>query len=207
VTGAQLLRDVAAGRSPGATLVYRPGPTAAFGRLDRLRPGYEAAQAAARRHGFEPMLREGGGHAVVYDERSVVLEEVTPSADIASGIQPRFEAGTARIVAALRSLGLEPQVGELPGEYCAGGHSVSLDGIKVAGTAQRVIRGAALFAAVVLVGGGDAIRAALTDIYSALELDWEPSTAGAIQDVSPDVTPEAIEAALVRSPHGGQSAR
>jgi lipoate-protein ligase A len=124
---------------------------------------------------------------------------VTPSADIVSGIQARFDSGTARIVEALRSLGLEPQVGELPGEYCAGAHSVSLDGIKVVGTAQRVVKGAALFAAVVLVGGGDRIRAALTDIYAALELDWEPSTAGAIQDIAPDITPEAVELALGRS--------
>jgi octanoyl-[GcvH]:protein N-octanoyltransferase len=197
VSVAELLRDVAAGRSPGARRVYRPEATAAFGRVDRLLPGYGAAQDVASRHGFEPLLREGGGHAVVYDERSVVLEEVMPSDDIAAGIQERFAAGTARIVAALESLGLAPQVGELPGEYCAGAHSVSLDGrIKVVGTAQRVIRGAALFTAVVLVGGGDAIRAALTDIYAALELEWDPSTAGAIQDLAPQITPEAVEQAL-----------
>jgi octanoyl-[GcvH]:protein N-octanoyltransferase len=197
VNAAELLREVAAGRSPGATLVYRPGPTAAFGKLDRLRPGYADAQAAARRHGFEPMLREGGGHAVVYDARSVVFEEVTRSDDIAAGIQARFDAGVARIAAALTTLGLAPQVGKLPGEYCAGAHSVSLDGrIKVAGTAQRVIRGAALFSAVVLVGGGDAIRAALADVYAALDLDWDQSTAGAIQDVAPHITPDAVEQAL-----------
>jgi lipoate-protein ligase A len=74
---------------------------------------------------------------------------------------------------------------------------VSLDGIKVVGSGQRVVRGAALFAAVILVGGGDAIRAALTDVYAALELDWDPSTAGAIQDVATDITPESVEAALV----------
>jgi octanoyl-[GcvH]:protein N-octanoyltransferase len=142
------------------------------------------------------MLREGGGHAVVYDQRSVVVEEWTPNAEIVIGIQERFDAGTARIAEALRSLGLDPDVGELPGEYCAGAHSVSLEGIKVAGTAQRIVRGRALFAAVVLVGGGDLIRAAVTDIYAALELDWDPATAGAIQDVAPHITPEAVEAAL-----------
>jgi octanoyl-[GcvH]:protein N-octanoyltransferase len=142
------------------------------------------------------MLREGGGHAVVYDQRSVVVEEWTPNAEIVIGIRERFDAGTARIAEALRSLGLDPDVGELPGEYCAGAHSVSLEGIKVAGTAQRIVRGRALFAAVVLVGGGDLIRAAVTDIYAALELDWDPATAGAIQDVAPHITPEAVEAAL-----------
>lgn len=197
MNASELLREVAAGRSPGGSRVYRPAPTAAFGRVDRLRSGYADAQAAARRHGFEPMLREGGGHAVVYDERAVVFDEVTPNSDIVAGIQARFDAGATRVAEALASLGLEPRVGELPGEYCAGAHSISLDGrIKIAGTAQRVVRGAALFSAVVLVGGGDAIRAALTDIYAALDLDWEPSTAGAIQDVAPHIAPEAVEAAL-----------
>ena len=142
------------------------------------------------------MLREGGGHAVVYDERSVVVEVWTPNESIVTGIDERFEEGTARIVSALRSLGLEPEVGALPGEYCAGGHSVHLGGIKVAGTAQRIRRGSALFAAVVLVGGGDLIRAALADIYAALDLSWDPSTAGAIQDLAPHVTPDSVESAL-----------
>jgi octanoyl-[GcvH]:protein N-octanoyltransferase len=148
------------------------------------------------------MLREGGGHAVVYDERSVVVEVWTPNESIVTGIDERFEEGTARIVSALHSLGLDPQVGELPGEYCAGGHSVHLGGIKVAGTAQRIRRGSALFAAVVLVGGGDLIRAALADIYAALDLSWDPSTAGAIQDLAPHVTPDSVESAL-RAAFGG----
>jgi lipoate-protein ligase A len=176
--------------------VFRPRATAAFGRVDRLRPGYAAAQQAARDHGFEPLLRPVGGHAVVYDERAVVFEDVTAHENIAGGIEDRYTRGTAEIVAALRSLGLDPQVGELPGEYCAGRHSISLNGIKVVGSGQRVVQGAALFAAVVLVGGGDAIRAALTDIYAALDLDWDPSTAGAIQDVAPDITPERVAQAL-----------
>jgi octanoyl-[GcvH]:protein N-octanoyltransferase len=179
--------------------VFRPRATAAFGRLDRLRPGYPAALQVARDHGFEPLLRPVGGHAVVYDERSVVLEEVTAHDDIVAGVQDRFRDGTDRIVGALRSLGLDPQVGELPGEYCAGAYSISIDGIKIVGSGQRVVRGAALFAAVVLVGGGDTIRAALTDIYAALDLDWDPSTAGAIQDVAPDVTPESVDQALRRA--------
>jgi len=126
----------------------------------------------------------------------VVFEEVSGHDDIAAGIQDRFRDGTDRIVAALRELGLDPRVGELPGEYCAGSYSVSLDGIKIVGSGQRVVKGAALFAAVVLVGGGDAIRAALADIYAALELDWDPSTAGAIGDVAPQITPERVEQAL-----------
>src|SRR3954447_14009103 len=44
-----LLEEVGAGRRPPALRVFCPPPTVALGRLDALRPGYEAARAAARR--------------------------------------------------------------------------------------------------------------------------------------------------------------
>jgi hypothetical protein len=43
-----LLVDVAAGRRPDALRVFRPAATAAFGRLDALRPGFERAAEAAQ---------------------------------------------------------------------------------------------------------------------------------------------------------------
>ena len=68
-----LLADVAAGRRAPALRLVRPGPTAAFGRLDALLPGYRRACALAREHGFTPVLRSVGGHAAVFDERCVVV--------------------------------------------------------------------------------------------------------------------------------------
>ena len=184
---------IAAGRSPA--LVFRPRATAAFGRLDRLRPGYAAAQEAARDHGFEPLLRPVGGHAVVYDERSVVFDEVTPHDDIAAGIQDRFApAPTGSSPRCARSASI-PRSASCPAST-APAPTASASTASSRRHGQRVVSGAALFSAVVLVGGGDAIRAALTDIYTALDLDWDPSTAGAIQDVAPHITPEAVEAAL-----------
>jgi hypothetical protein len=69
--------------------------------------------------------------------------------------------------------------------------------VKVAGTAQRSIRGASLMTAAIVVEGGDRLRAALVDVYDALELDWDPRTAGAAEDVAPGVRAEAVEAAVV----------
>src|SRR6185295_10261076 len=56
--GHALLRRVARGEIGPTLRVYRPGATVAFGRLDRLRPGFAAAVVAARAHGFEPVLRQ-----------------------------------------------------------------------------------------------------------------------------------------------------
>ena len=103
----------------------RPLPSAGW-------TGCAAAMAPRRRRrartDFEPMLREGGGHAVVYDDRSVVVEEVTRERRDRHRHPGALRQGTAGIVDALRSLGLDPEVGELPGEYCAGAHSVTSTG-------------------------------------------------------------------------------
>ena len=144
------------------------------------------------------MLRLGGGHAAGYDEGSVIVELITPAATIAEGIAERFEAGTrapGRRAAAMRAC--PRRLGELAGEYCPGRWSVHAGAVKVGGTAQRTIRGASLLAAVVVVQGGDRLRAALVDVYAALELDWDPRTAGAAEDLAPGVTAAAVAGAVV----------
>jgi lipoate-protein ligase A len=201
-----LLRDVAAGRRPPAVRVFQPGPTVAFGRLDALRGGFAAACAAARRHGHTPVIRSAGGHAAVYDARCVVVEHVTAEADVTAGLQDRFAAQSRLLGDVLRGLGLDARVGELPGEYCAGAHSINLDGrLKVVGIAQRAIRGAALTTAVITVQDGPRLRALIADVYAALALDVVPERAGAIDERLPGVTAAKV-AALVAAAYGGTPA-
>ena len=69
--------------------------------------------------------------------------------------------------------------------------------IKLVGSAQRAVRGGALLSAFILVGGGDRLRGVLFDVYRALEIPWRPATAGALDDVAPGVTIEAVEATVL----------
>jgi octanoyl-[GcvH]:protein N-octanoyltransferase len=178
-----LVERVSAGELGPMLRIYRPAPTLAFGRLDRLRPGFPAAVAAAREHGFEPVVRAPGGHAVAYHDGCIVVDEIIPDRDPIAGMQARFTRSGERLAAALRTLGVDARVGRVPGEFCPGDYTVSARGrVKLVGTAQRVIRHASLLAASVAVSGGDTLRAVLADVYAALELDWDPATAGAIAD-------------------------
>jgi octanoyl-[GcvH]:protein N-octanoyltransferase len=193
-----LLTRVAAGELEATVRLYRPGPTLAFGRLDALRPGFAQAGAAAREHGFEPVVRLAGGHAAAYDEQSLIYEEITPQLDVTAGLHERFRDGAALLAGALDGLGVDARVGEIPGEYCAGAYTVSASGrLKLVGVAQRAVRDAALLTAFVLVAGGDRLRAALVDVYRALELVWDPHTAGALDDVVPGASVAGVEHALL----------
>jgi octanoyl-[GcvH]:protein N-octanoyltransferase len=192
-----LLRQVGEGKRGPVARVFRPGPTMAFGRLDALSAGYDAARDAARDHGYEPLLRLGGGHAAGYDEGAILVEVIRPVATIAEGVHERFEWLTALLVETLAFLGITARVGELPGEYCAGEHSVNAAGVKLAGTAQRTIKGASLVTAMLIAQGGGPLRAALTDVYAALDIDWRPQTAAAANDIVPSLTAGDAERALI----------
>ncbi|MCW3038989.1 MAG: lipoate--protein ligase family protein, partial [Solirubrobacterales bacterium] len=189
--------------------VFRPGPTVAFGRRDASLAGFGTAVTAAEDAGYAAVLRLGGGHAAAYDEGSVLVELITRERAVGVGIEPRFAALAARLEEALRAVGIAPVVGELPGEYCPGRWSLHAEdsGIKLAGLAQRSIRGAALTTAVVVVEGGRRIRGVLEPVYAALGLPWDPSTAGAAEDVRPGLRAgafaDAVAATLEPPPRRG----
>lgn len=193
-----LLERVATGARGPLLRVYQPWPTAAFGRRDSFAPGFAAAAAAARRHGFTPVIRSAGGRAAAYDQGCLVIDEIFPAADAVSTIGERFADGADGQARALRHLGVDARVGEVPGEYCPGEFSVNARGqTKLVGAAQRIIRGGWLFSAVVVVTGSAPLRAVLTDIYAQLGLSWEPRTVGAVTDENPAITIDDVRGALL----------
>ncbi|MBJ7330868.1 MAG: hypothetical protein JHC95_13285 [Solirubrobacteraceae bacterium] len=194
---ATLLR-VARGELTPLPRVYRPAPALAFGRLDARREGFGAARDAARARAYAPVMRLAGGQAAAYDAQSLVVEQFLGPDDVGGDLHERFGDMTTLLAEALAELGVDARVGELPGEYCPGEHSVNSRGtLKVAGAAQRVVKHAALVSAVVVVGHGAAIRDVLVAVYAALGVDWDPSTAGALTDHHPELTIDAVEGAVV----------
>lgn len=194
----ELLRAVAAGERPPALRLYRPPATVAFGKLDAIRPGYEHARAAARAHGFEPVLRAPGGHAAAYHEQSLGLDLVFAAPDPIPHVHEWFREAAERLARALVSLGVDARVGAVPGEYCPGAYSVNARGkVKLVGTAQRVVRGASLLGATIVVRDGGRVRAVLSDVYGALGLEWDEATAGAVEDEVPAVTVGDVERAVL----------
>jgi len=186
------------GRHRPAVRCYRPAATVAFGRRDSFLPGFPVAAAAARARGFTPVIRGAGGRAAAYDEGCLVFDEVMPATESAVGIEERFATEARRQAEVLKGLGVDAQVGAVPGEYCPGEFSVNAGGrVKLIGAAQRIVRGAWLLSSVVVVDGAAGLRTVLTDVYAALGLEWDPATVGAVADEAPDVSLEDMRRALL----------
>src|SRR5688572_3852823 len=193
-----LLVRVAEGARPSVVRVYEPGRTVAFSKLDSHAPGFAAACEAARARGYEPVIRLGGGHAAAYGPGCLIHEEIVPHHSTLEGLSERYARESGIVESALAGLGVTVTAGQLDGEYCAGAHSLHTGGVKVAGIAQRVVKGAALVSTVVLVDAGPSLRAVLVDVYRALGIDWRPETAGSLADVTAAPALPALAEALAR---------
>jgi lipoate-protein ligase A len=193
-----LLEQVARGERGPTVRLSRPGRVVAFGRRDLNSPGYAEAVAAAREAGFAAMERIAGGRAAAYSEGTLSLTITLPDQAPARRTSARFEyaAGIARD--ALRELGVDARIGEVEGEYCPGAFSVSSGGrTKLVGIGQRMVRGAAHIGFVIAVSDSSLIRQVLEPVYSALDLEWNPGTVGAIDDQLPAVGLAETEEALL----------
>jgi octanoyl-[GcvH]:protein N-octanoyltransferase len=194
------LRRVAEGLEPETLRLHRPAPVVAFGPRDRVAPGFPRAVAAAREQGFSSLERLAGGRAAVFHEGTIAFSWAIPDTSAREGISRRFDEIAAIMVEALRSLGADARIGEVPGEYCPGEHSVNARGrTKLVGVGQRIVKDAAHVGGVVVVSGSDRIREVLMPVYDALDLDWDPETTGSLEDEVPGVSWDEAETAIAKA--------
>jgi octanoyl-[GcvH]:protein N-octanoyltransferase len=190
---------VAAGELPPTVRIHRPGNEVAFGRQDIASPGYEAAAEAARAAGFAAVERLAGGRAAVFHTGTIAIARAYADPQPPKRTYARFEEMADLIANALRGLGVDAGVGEVPGEYCPGAYSVNARGkTKLAGIGQRMIRGGAHMGGVVVASGGSEIARVLEPVYRALELDWDPATSGSVsEEIGREVDPGELEEAVI----------
>ncbi len=194
-----ILRRVSEGTQPQTLRIHRPGAIVAFGPLDRLSPGYGRAVDAAHARGFGAVQRLAGGRAAVFHEQTIAFSWAIPDSQPRLHIERRFQELSSIIVTALRDLGVDARIGEAPGEYCPGEHSVNARGkTKLMGVGQRILLHAAHVGGVVVVGQSDRVRNVLIPVYEALDLEWDPATAGSLEDEVPGISWEEAAEAIIR---------
>lgn len=194
-----MLSRVSRGETGEMLRVYRPqAPAVAFGRRDVRLPGFPDAVAAAARAGFRPCVRAQGGRAVAYTGEALVVDHVSPDPEWPSGLERRFAEFGNLWAGLLDAFGVDARVGEVPGEYCPGSHSVNARGVvKLVGTAQRMVRGAWLFSAVLVFDGVPTLRPLLREVYAALALPFDAASVGSLAGEAPGVSLDRVEEAVL----------
>lgn len=197
-TAHALLRRASRGESLGSLRVFRPTRMVAFGRRDTNRPGFPDAAQACRGAGFTPVVRASGGRAVACTPAALVVDHVQRDPASLGGMDSRFEDYGAMLGDVLSDFGIDARVGEVPGEYCPGAHSVNARGtVKLIGTAQRMVRDAWLFSSVLVHDDAAILQPLLAEVYAALEVEFDPTSVGAFAQEAPGVSLETLEQAVI----------
>jgi lipoate-protein ligase A len=170
--------------------IYRPQRTVAFTSRDISTPGYSEAVKRAEELGFTAVKRSPGGRAVAYHEESVVFDLLSHDPDPHRFINERFEAIGNIFVETFARLGIDTHLGELPREFCPGKYSVVTNRIKLVGTAQRIIQGAWMIGACVIIRNTEPVREVLDHVYRAMNVDMDPGTVGSLEACNPMLTTE-----------------
>ena len=193
-----LLLQVARGERGPTLRLHASGSVVAFGRRDSVQPGYRQAVDSALASGFGAVERLAGGRAAVFHPGTLAFSWTVPVDNPRAGIIERFNEISTIMLDAFRSLGIDARVGEVPGEYCPGAHSVSIGGVhKVMGVGQRIISGAAHVGGVVVVSGGGLVADVLIPVYEALGIEWDPATSGDLLSAAPGITIEDARRAIL----------
>jgi lipoate-protein ligase A len=177
--------------------IYRPQRTVALTSRDFSTPGYDVALTQAKKLGFIPVLRSPGGRAVAYHEESLVLDVISHDPNPHQLIDKRFEALGEVFIETFNMLGISAKLGQIPREFCPGKYSVISENVKLVGTAQRIARGGWLISASVIVRNAAPVREVLSHVYSALELDMDPRTIGALNEINSSISVDDLTTSLI----------
>lgn len=150
-------------------------------RLPALRDGIEFLKA----DGWNVIVRNSGGLAVVLDEGIYNLSLILHEKDNGLSIEKGFETMAALLRKLLAPYEIDFQTGEIVGSYCPGSYDLSVDGKKFAGISQRRIRGGVAVQVYLCTTGSGSERARIIERFYQLAGNGD-------RDRCPPIYPETM---------------
>ncbi|WP_080843792.1 lipoate--protein ligase family protein [Cytobacillus gottheilii] len=185
-----LCESIGSGISPPTARSWVHGNTVVLGIQDTKLPYLKEGVAFLKEQGYDVIVRNSGGLAVVLDEGvlnlSLLFSEHEKSIDINRG----YEAMWQLIKEMFSDFHKEIEAREIVGSYCPGSYDLSIDGKKFAGISQRRLRGGIAVQIYLCVNKSGSERAELIrEFYSIAKKD------AVTKLVYPDIEP-AVMASL-----------
>lgn len=133
--------------------------TIVLGIQDCRLPNVQTGVEYLKQLGWNVVVRNSGGLAVVLDEGIYNLSLILHEKDNRLSIELGFETMVALVKKMLSHFGISFQSGEIVGSYCPGRYDLSVDGKKFAGISQRRIRGGTAVQVYLCIDGSGSERA------------------------------------------------
>lgn len=160
--------------------------TIVLGIQDSKLPFLEDGIQFLNEHGYDVIIRNSGGLAVVLDEGILNLSLIMKDEKTLS-IDRAFEKMVFLIKEALNDITKQVVVKEIAGSYCPGKYDLSIDGKKFAGISQRRIQGGVAVQIYLCASHSGAKRAHLIEQFYRHSIKNEKT-----RIVYPEIQPETM---------------
>ncbi|MCA1320344.1 lipoate--protein ligase family protein [Bacillus tianshenii] len=157
-------------------------------RLPHLQEGIDYLNS----QGYEVIVRNSGGLAVVLDDGVLNISLVFPEGEKAIDINRGYDAMFELTKDMFKDLTSEIEAREIIGSYCPGSYDLSIGGRKFAGISQRRIRGGVAVQIYLCINGSGSERAAMIGEFYKRALQGE-QTKFAFPTIDPSVMASLTE--------------
>lgn len=136
----ELLKEVAAGKRGATARLWENSQCLVVTRKETRFPDFEMAKCQLESEQWPVIVRDSGGTTVPHHPGILNFSLLIPQTHEQSfDLDTVYMALCEPIRLALAELGLIAEYGETPGSYCDGRYNLNVDGLKVTGTAQKIM--------------------------------------------------------------------
>lgn len=156
-----LCASVGKGESPATARTWVHHQTIVLGIQDTKLPYLEEAVNFLKNMGYDVIVRNSGGLAVVLDHDVLNISLIFPESEKGIDINRGYDAMLDLIKEMLKEHGAVVEAREIVGSYCPGSYDLSINGKKFAGISQRRLRRGIAVQIYLCVAGSGEMRAEL----------------------------------------------
>ncbi|MFS0635035.1 lipoate--protein ligase family protein [Mesobacillus foraminis] len=182
-----LCASVGSGDSPAAARAWVHHNTVVLGIQDTKLPYLQQGLEYLEQKGFQYIVRNSGGLAVVLDEGVLNLTLVLPESEKGIDINRGYDAMWLMIQEMFSDLNLAIDAKEIFGSYCPGSYDLSIGGKKFAGISQRRLKKGVAVQIYLCVTGSGSERAEMIREFYRRAKDGEET-----KFQYPDIRPEVM---------------
>jgi octanoyl-[GcvH]:protein N-octanoyltransferase len=187
-----LCESVGSGKSPAAARSWVHHQTIVLGIQDTKLPYLEDGLDYLEKQGYQYIVRNSGGLAVVLDEGVLNLSLIMPEAEKGIDINRGYEAMWHLIKQMFSDFAIQIEAREITGSYCPGSYDLSIRGRKFAGISQRRLKKGVAVQIYLCVTGSGTERAEVIRKFYELGKKGE-HTKFAFPEIQPDLMASLAE--------------
>lgn len=183
-----LCASVGAGEAPATARTWVHHHTIVLGIQDTRLPFVQEGVQFLQKEGYQVIVRNSGGLAVVLDEGVLNISLIFPEAEKGIDINRGYEVMWQLIQQMFADFPEQPiEAREIVGSYCPGSYDLSIKGKKFAGISQRRLKRGVAVQIYLCVNGSGRDRAALVrQFYKLAKRDEQTKF------VYPEIVPEVM---------------